>query len=195
MELEQVKQDIENWIINFVEVPHPALGGFPPCPFARQARIKRSFEVYLGTDPYYDLKNRARYGMGNQVVIIYVYNPQEWPHEIFAASIESANTEHLLHADILALEDHPDDVENVNGVIMNQGQYAMALVQSLSDLNAKAKIMANKGFYDAIVSAMANTHVKIISISWGAPEYAFGLTSAQSYNTLFQNIYNIILLI
>jgi hypothetical protein len=147
MELEQVKQDIESWIENFVEVPHPALGGFPPCPFARQARIKRTFEVYLGTDPYYDLKNRARWGMGDREVIIYAYDPTEWSRELFSASIESANTEHLLRADILALEDHPDDVENVNGVIMNQGKYALVLVQSLSDLNAKAQQMANKGFY------------------------------------------------
>ena len=148
MDIEQVKQDIENWIINFVEVPHPALGGFPPCPFARQARIKRSFDVYLGTDPYYDLKNRARWGMDNREVIIYAYDPQEWPHKLFSASIESANNEHLLRVDLLALEDHPADVENVNGVVMNQGTYALALVQSLSDLNAKARQMASKGFYD-----------------------------------------------
>ena len=147
MELEQVKQDIESWIENFVEVPHPALGGFPPCPFARQARMKRTFEVYLGSDPYYDLKNRARWGMGNREVIIYAYDPAEWSHELFSASIESANTEHLLRNDILALEDHPADVENVNGVIMNQGKYALALVQCLSDLNTKAKQMASKGFY------------------------------------------------
>ena len=147
MELEQVKQDIESWIENFVEVPHPALGGFPPCPFARQARMKRTFEVYLGSDPYYDLKNRARWGMGNREVIIYAYDPAEWSHELFSTSIESANTEHLLRNDILALEDHPAEVENVNGVIMNQGKYALALVQCLSDLNTKAQLMASKGFY------------------------------------------------
>ena len=147
MELDQVKQDIESWIENFVEVPHPALGGFPPCPFARQARMKRTFEVYLGSDPYYDLKNRARWGMGGREVIIYAYDPEEWPYKLFSTSIESANTEHLLRADILALEDHPADIENVNGVIMNQGKYALALVQCLSDLNIKAKQMATKGFY------------------------------------------------
>jgi hypothetical protein len=85
--------------------------------------------------------------MGDREVIIYAYDPAEWSRELFSASIESANTEHLLRADILALEDHPDDVENVNGVIMNQGQYALALVQSLSDLNTKAKQIASKGFY------------------------------------------------
>ena len=149
MDLEQVKKDIESWIVNFVEVPHPSLGNFPPCPYARSARLKNSYDVFLGTDPYYDLKNRARWGMGDREVIIYVYDPQEWPHALFSTSIESANQEHLLPADILALEDHPDDVENVNGVIMNQGTYALALVQSLSDLNDKARLMARKGFYDS----------------------------------------------
>ena len=50
--------------------------------------------------------------------------------------------------DLLTLEDHPDDVEMVNGVCMNQGTYALALVQSLSDLDTKAQSMARKGFYD-----------------------------------------------
>jgi len=148
MNLDQVKQDIEQWIVNFVEVPHPALGGFPPCPYARSARLKNSYDVFIGSDPYYDLKNRARHGLGNKEVIVYVYDPTEWPHDLFAASLDHANKDFLLAADLLALEDHPSDVEIVNGVCMNQGTYALALVQSLSDLNVKAKIMARKGFYD-----------------------------------------------
>jgi hypothetical protein len=149
MNLETVKQDIESWIVNFVEVPHPALGGFPPCPYARSARLKRSYQVFLGTDPYYDLKHRARHGIGRSEVIIYAYDPNEWSHELFASSLDQANQEFLLSADLLALEDHPHDVEIVNGVCMNQGTYALALVQSVSDLDAKAKMMASKGFYHA----------------------------------------------
>jgi hypothetical protein len=148
MNLETVKQDIERWIVNFVEVPHPALGGFPPCPYARSARLKNSYQVFLGTDPYYDLKHRARHGMGNSEVIIYAYDPAEWPHELFASSLDHANKDFLSAADLLALEDHPHDVEIVNGVCMNQGTYALALVQSVSDLDAKAQLMARKGFYD-----------------------------------------------
>ena len=148
MNLETVKQDIERWIVNFVEVPHPALGGFPPCPYARSARLKNSYQVFLGTDPYYDLKHRARHGMGNSEVIVYAYDPVEWPNELFASSLDHANKDFLLAADLLALEDHPNDVEIVNGVCMNQGTYALALVQSVSDLDTKAQLMARKGFYD-----------------------------------------------
>jgi hypothetical protein len=87
--------------------------------------------------------------MGNKEVIVYAYDPVEWPHELFASSLDQANREFLLSADILVLEDHPADVEIVNGVSMNQGTYALALVQSLSDLNTKAQQMASKKFYDA----------------------------------------------
>jgi hypothetical protein len=45
------------------------------------------------------------------------------------------------------MEDHPSDPEIVNGVVMNQGTYALALIQGLGDLNVKAKQMADKGFY------------------------------------------------
>ena len=147
LNLETVTQDIENWIVNFVEVPHPALGGWAPCPYARSARMKKSYDVRLGVDPYFDLKNQARWGMGDREVIIYAYDPAEWPYELFSRSLKNANHEHLLKADIIALEDHPADVEMVNGVCMNQGTYALALVQSLSDLNTKAKVMADRGFY------------------------------------------------
>jgi hypothetical protein len=85
--------------------------------------------------------------MGTHEVVIYAYNPAEWPYLRFHTAVQDANTEFLLSQDILALEDHPDSVEDVNGVIMNQGQYALILVQSLSKLNTAANQMGAKGFY------------------------------------------------
>lgn len=147
MNIETVTADILAWSETFVEVPHPALGGWPPCPFARSARLNNTIQVLTGVDPYFDLRNRARWGMGTYEVVVYAYNPAEWPYPRFHAAIEDANQEFLLARDILALEDHPDSVENVNGVVMNQGRYALVLVQSLSKLNTAAKQMAAKGFY------------------------------------------------
>ena len=149
MDKETVTQDILHWSETFVEVPHPALGGWPPCPFARQARLNHTVQVLIGADPYFDLRNRSRWGMGAHEVIVYAYDPAQWPYSRFHSAIETANTEFLLRKDILALEDHPDSVENVNGVIMNQGKYALVLVQSLSKLNTAAKQMGVKGFYHA----------------------------------------------
>ena len=147
LDTQTVTADILAWSERFVEVPHPSLGGWAPCPFARQARLNQTIQVLTGADPYFDLRNRARWGMGRYEVIVYAYDPEEWPYARFHSSIESANTEILLARDMLALEDHPADIENVNGVIMNQGKYALVLVQSLSKLNTAAKQMGAKDFY------------------------------------------------
>jgi hypothetical protein len=79
--------------------------------------------------------------------VIYAYDPAEWTREIFTPRLEAANQDFLLAADLIVLGDHPSDPEIVNGVSMNQGTYALAMCQSLSDLDVKARIMANKGFY------------------------------------------------
>ena len=88
-------------------------------------------------------------GLGGKSVVIYVYDAGYWKYDQFSFSLKCANLDYLLKKDILALEDHPADQEIVNGICMNQGTYAMAMCQSLSDLNVKAKHMASKGFYDA----------------------------------------------
>ena len=147
LDLATVQQDIESWIENFVEVPHPALGGWPPCPYAKKARLERDFEVGLGKDPYWDACDISIKGVSKSVVIL-AYDATEWSHMEFAYKLDQANQHWLLPHDLICLEDHPADREMVNGVCMNQGTYALMLVQSLSDLNAKARHMASKGFYD-----------------------------------------------
>lgn len=149
LDLDTVKRDIEQWIVNFVEVPHAALGDWPPCPYARRARLNNEYEVRIGLDPYYDLVNISRWGLNDKKVIVIAYDPEVWPYDQFNHSLEAVNRGFLLPKDLIALEDHPADPEIVNGVVMNQGTYALALVQSLSDLNDKARAMARKGFYDA----------------------------------------------
>jgi hypothetical protein len=148
LDLDTVTKDIESWIKNFVEVPHSALGGWAPCPYARRARLDQDFEIRLGVNPYLDLKVVAQTGIAKSVVI-FVYESTAYSYEQFHVQIELANTEFLLRQDLLALEDHPGAPEIVNSVVMNQGTYALVLVQSLTDLDQKAQLIAHKGFYDA----------------------------------------------
>lgn len=146
LDLATVQSEIERWIETFVEVPHPALGGWAPCPYARKARLDRDFEVRLGRDPYWDSVQVAIDGLTKSVVI-YAYDASVWSHMEFAYKLDQANQHWLLPHDLLGLEDHPGDPELVNGVTMNQGTYALLLIQNLTDLNQKAQLMASKGFY------------------------------------------------
>lgn len=146
MDIDQAKQDILDWITNFVEQPHPALGGWPPCPFARRARLDQRVDIRAGgADPYFDLQKHTE--MGNWQVIVLVYDAGEFEASEFNQQIDLANSGFLVPRGMIALGDHPQDPETINGVSMNQGTYAMAFVQDLNELNRHAQQLANKKFY------------------------------------------------
>jgi len=147
MDITKVKQDIVHWMETFVEKPHPALGGWPPCPYARTARLEQDYEVRIGRNPFEDLISLS-YGKLEKSVIILAYDPECHDYEQFHAEVDYANHHYLLPKDLIALEDHPSDPELVNGVCMNIGTYALVLVQCASELDQKAKAMAQHGFYD-----------------------------------------------
>lgn len=147
MKLEDVQKDIATWIENFLEVRNPNLGDRSPCPFARAARLKNSYEVRLGYEAYDDLVSLGKQGIGHKEVVIFAYPRDFYTAEEFAYIIDKVNQGFLLPVDLIALDDHPDHIEQVNGVVFNQGDYTLAMVQSLSDLNAKSKLMAQQGFY------------------------------------------------
>jgi hypothetical protein len=145
MDFEKAKQDIMAWITGFVEQPHPALAGWPPCPHARRARTEGRLDIRpCVADPYTDLRSIE---LGRFELIAFVYDPQEFTASEFEQQIQAVNAAFLVPRDLVALADHPDSPEIVKGVTMNQGQWAIAFVQSLTQLNAVAKGLADRGYY------------------------------------------------
>jgi hypothetical protein len=145
MDFAQARKDIEQWSQEFVERPHPALAGWPPCPHARRARTEGRLDIRPGVaDPYTDLRSIE---LGRFEVIAFVYDPQEFSASEFEQQIQAVNAAFLVPRDLVALADHPGSPEIVKGVTMNQGQWAIAFVQSLGQLNAVAKGLADRGYY------------------------------------------------
>ena len=146
MDFVQAKQDVLNWITGFVEQPNPGLQGWPPCPYARKARLDHQLDLRPGIiDPYTDLQ---KIDLGEFMVIGYIYDPRDFTADEFNRQVRELNTGFLLSRDIIALADHPDDHEDINGVCMNQGTWAITFVQPLSKLNDFARLIAAKGYYD-----------------------------------------------
>lgn len=146
MNFEQAKKDISNWMINFVEVPNPALAGWAPCPYAQQARLSDAFDIRKGgANPYTDL---LRTDMGRWQVIAYVYDPAKFLADEFDQQIRAVNLGFLLPRNMIGLADHPANVESVRDVIMNQGTWAIAFVQPLKALNHFANLLAKQGYYN-----------------------------------------------
>jgi len=146
MNHQQVTQDITHWIKTFVETPHPALDGWPPCPYARQARIQGTVDIRVGTDPSQDLQQFVDTGMGQFEVVVLVYDAEAWPLSEFRLNWISRLPD-TRAAGLYILEDHPAEPETVNGVAMNQGAYAILFVQSRDKLEAAARQLAAKGYY------------------------------------------------
>ena len=131
------------WLEEFVEVPHPSLGGWPPCPFARQARLTKNIDIRAGQDPYADCLSLLYYDWSKEVVIFWydTVDPQMFVDDV----VRSNDT--LLSKDIVALEDHPDVEEIIATVKMNFGLCPIIVLQNNSKLNSSADQLKEKGYY------------------------------------------------
>ena len=140
---ESVESALLKWLEEFVEVPHPSLGGWPPCPYARQARLSKNIDIRQGNNVYEDCTSLVNYDWTKEVVVFW-YNQID--PESFIDSVNGANSI-LLANDIVALEDHPATEEIIAGVKMNFGLCPIILLQKNSKLNSAAEQLKEKGYY------------------------------------------------
>jgi hypothetical protein len=85
--------------------------------------------------------------LGGLDVLALVYDPANFAAAEFEDLVQRANQGFLYPRDLIALPDHPDSPEVVNGVSMNQGTWAIVFVQALTKLDAHARTLADRGFY------------------------------------------------
>jgi hypothetical protein len=147
MELDEVKKSILAWMENFLEVEHPALGKWAPCPYARKARLDGRIEIRLGKDPYDDIIDIASEGIGNKEVVVFAYDPQLYHADQFHYAIQEANQQ-VREQGFISLDDHPDLEESVNGVVMNHGDYALSIVAPTANLDDASAKLYKAGYYN-----------------------------------------------
>jgi hypothetical protein len=125
------------WMKTFVEVPHPAFGGMPPCPYAQQARIKNKVQFYTLADGEPDSNIWTRISDTNfdKVDVLVVISPATRFTADQAHEMRQQLNDTFLDDDIVVLEDHPKQNEIVAGVAMSNGKYCLYLVQKRSKLN------------------------------------------------------------
>jgi hypothetical protein len=138
-----VESSLLKWMEEFVEKPHPSLGGWPPCPFARQARLSKNIDIRQGSDPFNDCVSLLEYDWSKEVVIFWY---DDIDTELFIDLVNRANSV-LLEKDIVALEDHPESEEIIADVKMNFGLCPIIVLQKNSKLNIAADQLKEKGYY------------------------------------------------
>jgi hypothetical protein len=147
----ELQKDVENWIYDFVSVYNEQLETIP-CPFAKQA-VARNQIVYKIAESVSDLDSICTVYKDptlweTKEVLVIGMEPQLIGAMTLVDEVDRLNKEVLIPAGLIALEDHPDREEIISELKMNQGKWALILIQSKEKLNAASKILEKQGYYN-----------------------------------------------
>ena len=139
---------LQDWINKTLGSPNPIFNNLPACPYAKQAWVSGKVEVrqfQSWVDAYTDLLVKD-FDFEKYEVVIFAF-----PHQ----TIVPKQLTEIIHnlqqmwnkKDIVVLEDHPDDIEEVKNFKLNFGECCLLLVQSRSKLNEARAYLESKGYY------------------------------------------------
>ncbi len=153
--LQTLKADIQTWIYNWVSVYNKNLQAVP-CPFAKQAYVDNKIHIHkVTTEPgysiaeliYYNLDQLTQNWPKDTEVVVLGCNPADVDAGDLENTVIECNSRLLIPRGYIALEDHPDAPEIVAGESMNQGSWALVLVQSKSKLDKASAVLEKQGYY------------------------------------------------
>lgn len=149
MNQEQIRSELNRWLVEFVEAANPALNGWPPCPYARAARLGGMIDiVFADVAEFVDVITISKEMLKTKDVVVVCFDPANISPENLQEFVASMN-QTLMPQDYVILEDHPNAPEYVNGVKMNFGLCGLLVIQPLSKLNNAADKLKAQGYYDS----------------------------------------------
>ena len=149
MNQSKIKGQLDHWLAEFVEANNSELANWPPCPYAKAARLSGMIgTVFCEVFEFNSVIRESMEQLQNKDVIVICFdhnmiNPvelQSWVAEM---------NQMLMPMDYVILEDHPDAPEYVNQVKMNFGHCGLLVVQKLTKLNNAADRLRSQGYYDS----------------------------------------------
>jgi len=150
------EENIHNWIEKFLSIPNTTFSNLPPCPFAKQAMLEDKIQCVelkaidrLSIGEYFicELENFSYHWPRKKEVVILGCDPQLITSEELSRAVGHANDQFLHNRGYIALEDHPDEEEKVNEVILNNGQYAIVFLQDSKKLNTARTALQKQNYY------------------------------------------------
>jgi hypothetical protein len=148
MNFELIKPQLIEWLTSFVEKPNPALNNWPPCPYARHARVNN--KILIIDSSVENLTNTVinlieNFGENEAAVVCF-------DHTLISGvecqQLALELNDQLMPRNFVLLEDHPEVIEYVAGVKMNFGPCGLFVISPLSELNAAGDQLRKKGYYD-----------------------------------------------
>jgi hypothetical protein len=153
--MNELQADLETWIYEWVSVYNEKLQAVP-CPFAKQAYVDNKIlirelkHIDTLTMPDYfasELENYTYHWPQDKEVVALGCKPNLIDSDELSDIVKRCNESFLADRRYIALEDHPDSLEIIAGEIMNQGEWALVLVQAKDKLDKASAILERQGYY------------------------------------------------
>lgn len=145
-----MESDINHWIVERLSVNLEQFNNLPACPFAKEAMLNNRIVVHevQQVDMLTQLLDEytQSWPEGKEVVVLGC-TPDIVSSEQLVQIVDTASKDFLSDRGYIALEDHPDEVEQIGGYVVNQGSYALILLQAADKLNKARLILERKGYY------------------------------------------------
>ena len=151
--LQDLASDIESWILDRLSTRSKVFNGLPPCPYAKSAWIEGKVKTYH-LDGTHEIKHHIRAEIENYTyhwpkgmeVVVLGFDPLSILPSHLSEIIDE--TEPMLSKrGYTALEDHPFEREEVDGVWLNNGNWALVLLQPTAKLVEAREWLESKDYY------------------------------------------------
>ncbi len=144
-------KDVQKWMLEFVEKPNPLLGGWAPCPYAREARVeeKVAFSCHFGAFTKEAVLREIKEFENSESRVSVMIFPQLHEQSLQSCiELLQQIRQEVIPWGFFVLMDHPERPEPMNGVDFSNGKYGLLLIQRVDDLLQSAKALQGKGYYD-----------------------------------------------
>lgn len=152
-----MESDVYEWIENKLSPQREEFNGLPACPYAQQAmlegkvkcvELKNHFSHIVMPDYFRaELENFTYHWPKNIDVVVLGCEPGLITSEQLTEIAVTSNQGLIGKRGYLVLEDHPSEPESVAGYNVNQGSWALLLLQSRKKITTAREILESKGYY------------------------------------------------
>jgi hypothetical protein len=146
----EIVRELTQYIIDFVERPHPKLGNFPVCPFARRARLENriKFEVLELTREGILARASMFAATLEGDLMICIHPRKEGLSSATVHGLVEMLNQVLPAMNLMAIGLHPDDPFNIDGLYTRREPYPNVQLLRL-DVGEQAHLsIKDSGYYD-----------------------------------------------
>lgn len=146
--------EFKQWINEFLSVPNDIMSGMPICPYAKQALISNSIRYSIVNSNLeqvlYDKVNNWKDIDDNGKIEVHAFittDIEQYDKDTFINISEEIN-QYGNPLNILTLDDHPHNIEEINGTCLNFGKAALMLMSRFDMLNNASIQLAKTQYYN-----------------------------------------------